>query len=261
MGRAPPKEGQEVMDLTSSGDDSDHPPAKRARFSSGSPTVAGAPKKARVEFHTPMGSLDLSTPSRSPVRELGTPGVRTVGEKVEGWRTEPRGSLPTPETGHRTQMIDKGKGKEVLGLAAVLKSPINLDNSDSDSDTPNYTPPSPSHRAKHGGRSMTKSKGNHKRKETPTQNPQDLTSAILEILRAEGHVLKESTRMMIEHEVGLAMDIKDASVKGEIDVKDAKIKGSERTMARMMGRLDELGDTLALLTEGAGVDEVVDLSD
>lgn len=77
----------------------------------------------------------------------------------------------------------------------------------------------------------------------------DLTLRVLEELRSEGLVLKDSTKLTIGH----LMDT-------EIEMREAKIRMSQKTMARMKRRLDELESVVLALTGDEG-DDTVQLSD
>jgi hypothetical protein len=228
-----------------------------SRYSPSTP-VPNAPRKrkAQVAFVTP--TRPITTTERSFLERLQAAKSDKEAQRDEPGH-KPRGnSLPTPETGNRTRLFEPRKLDEETDSKAIesitssllyqLNSPINLSDSEhnstpsssADQDTPSKRPRS------RPGRGKEKEKTIVMHDETT----HDLTSVIMAILRSEGHVLKESTRYQIEHEVEVAGQIKEA-----------KIQACEKTIGRLRARLDELEETVGLLTGGGEVDGVIELSD
>lgn len=253
----------EGLSSSASGDgpeESDIPPAKRLRHSPTTP-VPDAPKKktAHVSFVTPTAQ------TRRTVRNLNSAfeAARKDEAQPVSELPYPVNSLPTPETGHRSKNFQIYEDKDdtssvnhprideiTSSLLAQLSSPINLDDSDSEG----YVTPTKRSKSKNSSRArsaeVTNDKGKGKAKPQTNETSQNLITAIMEILRSEGHSLKASTRYQIEHEI-----------ESVIDIKDAQIQSGERTMTKLRKEMDQLEETIELLTGSATVNGVIELSD
>lgn len=91
-----------------------------------------------------------------------------------------------------------------------------------------------------------------RRSQAPTAqnaNTPDLTSTILNMLRSDSVMIKGTTETRIRHEIGLR---EDSFV--------AKERRYDKTIADLLGRINELESTLELLTEGCAVGDPIELS-
>jgi hypothetical protein len=70
------------------------------------------------------------------------------------------------------------------------------------------------------------------------EEPPDLATAILELIRSDGLDLKASTEMQIRHEIGL-----------RLDVDETKLRRYEETISEQRKRLDELETAVLRLTQ------------
>jgi len=245
-------------------DESDPPPAKRSRTSPTTP-VPGAPRKknAHVAFALPAAQSDMTARNLTGVFQAARRSERNRAPASPP-PPAPVSSLPTPETGHRVKDFriyeDKEDSKSRLRVdhitasqLAQLSSPINLDDTESELglgyDTP--TKKTKTRSATRGVPNVTTSeKGKEKASSDDLDSSQALVKSIMAILRSEGHTLKASTRYQIEHEI-----------ESILDVKDAKLKSCERTIGKLKSEADQLEETIELLTDGATVNGVIELSD
>ena len=85
---------------------------------------------------------------------------------------------------------------------------------------------------------------------TLSRGGMDLASRVIKLLRDEKVVMKESTELLIRHEIDL-----------DSDLNTAKIRRLEETVSKMSKRIDELETLVSQLTGGDSLDEPIELSD
>lgn len=160
----------------------------------------------------------------SPLRKsakstrFGTPGQPFL-KRLEACKAS---SLPTPNTsGRDVEAVLEARRLQSQQARAISPTPVQLGSA-----------------IELGGASQSRSKKS------------DLSRTVIALIRADYRDLKESTEIMIRHEI-----------EQEVGRHQAEAKQFERTISRFRNRMEVLQRENNFLVTGAAVDDVVDLSD
>lgn len=217
---------RQVSDENDSGDPSSSKRKSVSRHASNEEN--GLP--SGIPFYDLTGSDGEDEPSSSPSKKarkanrLSRPG-QTFNDQMST-----TGGLPTPDTGKQN---DNG---------GAIRLPIH---SMSPSPTPRLHPAikrEPATRLEPAAR-LDPAINLHRERRS------NLASEVIRLLRSEEVELKESTELMIRHEIEL-----------ETDLHDAKVNRYEASISRMSDRLDELEELVVHLTGGVAANEAMEFS-